>query len=352
MFYRTLLLGLIGAILSIQALAGHGDSKTFIYDSSDLFHEFDLSSRLTHTEYDYEEVEDTCSREVFDGYRTVCSAVFASNFKDRRICTRTNGRTVCSGGGNGSGGSYSGGGGSSYDNDDDDDYTPTCRQEADYRTEYYSCTRTIAIPYEVHDYDTKANIKIELGEMPPGFESRPTFTLNLSEYGSLSLSAKNAPGLIVLGKFVSEDRDRSSDPHLLDALARVRFVPAKKVMAPVQEGMSSIKVEDKKLSFVIGKVSKPDDFYIDLKAWRVRWFIAKDRKQFDGRVKKSQYKLEDFGEKTKVTVDLRPLMKFHKKKKKYRFEINVGIVKKPEVINSQEISSFVLTKKYKQKIAP
>ena len=90
-----------------------------------------LFSTQTHTEYTYEDVLTTCSRQVQDGHETICDKHLIAK---RRICRRVDGRTICTDDGTGST-AYSG----NDDDDDNDDYTShtNCYDRPIYRTEYY-----------------------------------------------------------------------------------------------------------------------------------------------------------------------------------------------------------------------
>ena len=191
-------------LMSVVAMASV-DTKTFTYDGSRDAVQLDLRAEKTHTEYRYEQRHEICYRQdVF--YRTVCHSTPQGRF---------------------------------------------CQTIPDYRTVSYPCTRTVQIPYEVHDYYTDAKVYLSvaaLGEVANAGE-RITATLNGD---SLSLSAQGSKNYIIVLKKQDVRSDMVGGVKMIDATYGVELVPA----APVVKSLavSNISIKNDLLNFTLGPV--------------------------------------------------------------------------------------------------
>ena len=289
--YLNLVLSLAQA--SQQTIEYTGQSE----DGAQLF------STQTHTEYTYEDVLTTCSRQVQDGHETICDKHLIAK---RRICRRVDGRTICTDDGSGST-DYSG-------NDDDDDYTShtTCYDRPIYRTEYYSCVEVISHPYEVFDFNTDGTVAVKFSPWPSELSSpKASVTVNLSNDGALSTQAEAGQShVFIFGQWGDEVREGTGEARKVSATLNVSFQNAAKVISPLQSDISNIVLNHQELSFLVTAGSNISDYALEFNVKKVRWFILKDKEIVRTTLHASQLKMTDEGDKWRIHVPLLSLAKF------------------------------------------
>lgn len=297
-----------------------------------------LSSAQHHTEYTYERVWTTCSRQVADGYERIChNTIRRSVIEKRRICQMIDGRAVCTDDGGGS----TGGGG----NDDDDDYdnhtTTHCYDRQTYRTEYYSCEEVVAHPYSVFDFATDASVAVKFGAWPLNTApSKSSITVDLSNAGALSADAQSAGAtpVFVYGAWTDEVRQGAGQARKVSSTLNVSFQNAEKVLAPLQAVVTDIALEGQELSFTVAQGSWGKDYEIAITAKKVRWFLLKDREIVKTTLSASHFKVQEVGNKWRISIPLMSLAKFEVTKK-YRFELSLGLASglKNNLLNTQQL---------------
>lgn len=291
----------------------------------------ELFSTQTHTEYTYEDVITTCSRQVQDGYETICHKDL---IEKRRICQRINGRTICTDDGTGN---------TDYGDHDDDD-TTTCDDRPTYRTEYYSCMEVISHPYEVFDFKTEGKVTVEFYPWPSDLTPpKANVTVDLNSAGTLSAYAEAGPSpVFIYGRWREEVRAGSSTARNVSATLDVAFQNATKVLVPLQSNISDIVLNHEELSFVVAVGSNVSDYELELKAKKVRWFILKDKEILKTTLHASQFRISEEGDRWRIHVSLLSLAKFEINAK-YRFEFALKLADdiKDRLLNKQQ---FPITK--------
>lgn len=302
-----------------------------------------LTAVKTHTEYRTEEVEDTCSREVFDHYENVCRDIpeQSCSYQPRRTChtipgqcrtyqgqCRTHCHTVrgqrrcnrvcppaqtrcepssqsCS---------------TTNERVCHTTYRRECNDVARYRTEYYSCMKTVQVPYEVYDYNIEANITIEVAKLPSDISLNEKLTVKMvGEDMALSLSSENAEIVAVITKKELSD-------HLEDTLKTIdgHFVLEvfkKSDIANELEGIiEETKVIDRKLhlSYKLTRITQLKSLHLNIARDR---FIGKDLRIFDGMIPDQLLKPTVKGDVKELIIDLNDLNTAEIKNKKHKFTL-------------------------------
>ncbi|MFP5387164.1 MAG: hypothetical protein ACLGHN_13885 [Bacteriovoracia bacterium] len=194
-------------VLSLTAFAS-SETKTFFFDGTQDSVQMSLRAEKTHTEYRYEQIRTTCTRqEVY--YSTVCH-------------NTQNG--------------------------------PVCRTVPHYRTIYYPCIQTIRVPYEVKDYDVEANVNLSVAALPEATAGE-TFKVTL-DGDRLSLSAIGSKKFFILLKKQDQTSRMSGSVKFIDATYATELVEAAPIVKALE--MTSISMKDSVLSFDMGPVAAPE----------------------------------------------------------------------------------------------
>jgi|GEM_PF-3739857 len=330
----------LSAICLLLSIANANESKkTVVFDGKPSV-ALELSSSQYHTEYTYERIWTTCSRQVFDGYDQVCSIFSAlAGIEKRRICERDNGRVVCH-----DDGSYDGG----YGNDGGDNggssgsYTPTCHSVSRYRTEYYSCEEVVRHPYSVFDFSTAAKAILNFPDMK-GAERKIAIDVDLSDSGYLQASAKNLgqEKFLVYGNWGGEKRGGTSTARTLSSELSLAFADGTSVWNLFKNEINKVDFENGELVFLIASIKNPELFNIQLKVKQVRWFLLKDKVVLDDVLSAQKFHLVDTAQGTQVKVPLSDRGVFQPGKK-YKVEITLfpsnALLK--SLLNGSELPKF------------
>lgn len=201
---------LSAALLLVFSLASFASSetKTFFFDGTQDSVQMSLRAEKTHTEYRYEQIRTTCTRqEVY--YSTVC-------------------RHTQNG--------------------------PVCHTVPHYRTVYYPCIQTIRVPYQVKDYDVEANVNLSVAALPEATAGE-TFKVTL-DGDRLSLSAIGSKKYFVLLKKQDQTSRMNGSVKFIDATYATELVEAAPIVKALE--MTSISMKDSVLSFDMGPVAAPE----------------------------------------------------------------------------------------------
>lgn len=173
-----------------------------------------------------------------------------------------------------------------------------CRDVTRYRTEEYACRRTVQIPYEVVTKLFDGKIDVQFKESNT-LQSKANLTFSLDAEGKVSLQVKDLsenPALI-LGKKKVEAEDQG-DTLAINALYKLNFLDMNKILAPIQKPLKSFYLNETYLSFVVGKILKPEAITVTIKIKR------KDKTILSKVLKATEYRLRDFEGDTKLSLSL------------------------------------------------
>lgn len=194
-------------VLSIGAFAS-SETKTFFFDGTQDSVQMSLRAEETHTEYRYEQIRTTCTRQEVH-YRTSCHHTPQGN---------------------------------------------VCQTIPYYRTIYYPCIQTIRIPYEVKDFDVEASVDLKV----KGVENMPqgeTFKVTLNG-ANISLSASGSKNFFIMLKKQAVSTNINGSVKFVTASYEAELVPAASVVKALE--MTNISIRNSVLSFTMGPVDAPE----------------------------------------------------------------------------------------------
>lgn len=248
---------LLGVVFGLLVFGSNfvraADSASILFTGAETEKEVKMTTAVYRTEYRTEYYEDTCSREVSDGYEQVCHSVPHESCTGapptcRDVCHQgPNGeicRDVCSEG----------------NQSCSTEYSESCSSEPRSHTEYYSCTRSHEVPYEVFDHNVEANVKLVFDKLPEGIEAKEKFNLGLSDSGAVALSVDTSKNLLILADKVVDANNNQGSTVVKFVRYNVSFLDLAKVKKSLMQ-LSNIKLDLTQLSFVGGSL----DSSIDMK---------------------------------------------------------------------------------------
>ncbi len=194
-------------VMSISTFAS-SETKTFFFDGSQDATQMSLRTEETHTEYRYEQIRTTCTRQVVH-YRTSCHPTPHGN---------------------------------------------VCQTIPYYRTVYYPCIQTIRVPFEVKDFDVEASVDLKV----KGVENMPageTFKVTLNG-AKISLAASGSKNFFIMLKKQAVSSSINGSVKFVTASYEAELVPAASVVKALE--MTNIAIKDSVLSFTMGPVAAPE----------------------------------------------------------------------------------------------
>lgn len=288
----------LALIAGFNAHASTIDAYSLPINGQESVENFTLNTVQTRTEYRNETVADTCWRTVFAGYRQVCTQDPVTS-----CWPGPGGRQVC-----------------------DTRWVTRCWQEAQYRTESYTCYKTVAVPYEVFNNYVKALINVKLPNVPAG-SSLPQQTCNIDfrlEGGNFS-SFANCPEFIVLAGRSSKE-SREDQTVIQDRKFDITLLDAKAVTAPVREGINEMRLEGQTLVFRTGDLTKNPNFSLKLFVER-RKLLKGDETLINRPLAPGEYTFEKNGENYgTVRISLSKLIGGINVKRKHILKVNIDVL--------------------------
>jgi hypothetical protein len=233
---------LLSFVFSLSLFASTGQTQQFNFDGSVRSNSLNLSGTKTHTEYRYEQVRRTCYRQVIVGYRDVCR-----NVQTGTRCTTRNGNRVCT-----------------------PVYTRRCTRRPIYRSRPYTCYETVRVPYEVHDYNTLANINFTFAPTPVGVRANENLKVSLNG-DSLTTTVESSGKLILL-----YDKQQSSfmdnGTKVINTNYFIEFVDLEKAIAPMRGGIHLTEITASELVFEAGEMPEDMSYIFKLKLTKKKLF--------------------------------------------------------------------------------
>lgn len=300
-----------------------------------------LNGAVTRTEYRTEYRETTCSREVHDGYD--------------QVCRWEPGETVC----------HTVGGGQSCG------LTPTgrvchdlpshrechtepsrnvCHSEPRYRTEYYSCTKSVSVPYQVKLYDVQNNVVVNVANsanLPAGLQE--VLALSLSSE-AVSLSAARTTGKVLISATQSsQELSNNGQLKVINTIININMIDRLAAVGPFIGGISEITGDINTLQVTTGPITDLSAIKIELIAKRDR-FLASDKVVIQKVLTADDMELVTEGQRTLVKINFNKLGgPAHLKGKNAKIELNISTnVSVQNLVNKQDMpSETAVTKKLK-----
>ncbi|MBY0515871.1 MAG: hypothetical protein K2P81_03110 [Bacteriovoracaceae bacterium] len=204
-----------------SAFASSGETSHFLFDGTRSDHQVTLSGEKTHTEYETEYYETTCSREVYTGEGTVCR--------------RSGGGTRCRQGTNIC---------------EPVPEREECHSIPTYRTEYYSCTQSRTVSHEVYDYPTEAVVSVKV----LGSQASANEDISIRLHGEeLSVTAKGSKNFII--EMVKRDVTKSVEGNVRRSVYDIELslTPAAPVLAALN--IKNMLVKSNAIDFDMGPMN-------------------------------------------------------------------------------------------------
>lgn len=239
---------ILGALFLVSSLVQASSSGTIEFNGADKEKEVKLSVTVYKTVYHTEYYEDTCSREVYDGTEEVCRSVphqectgagpacrhVCHNGPNGQIC-----RDVCSEG----------------NRTCSTEYSQSCSQQARYRTEYYSCTRSRTVSEQVFDHYVDSTVKLVFGELPEGVTANEKFNIALDSDGDEGIKIDTSKNLLIFLEKTGNTSQYRSDTYYRNNVYKVTFLDLAKVKQNLMT-LSNVKMDLNQLSFVGGSLDQ------------------------------------------------------------------------------------------------
>lgn len=287
------------ALFTTVLLTLSANAQQIVIDGQQREYKETLNAAVTRTEYRTEYRETTCSREVIDGYRqechwesgdTVCHDVgggqtcgitpehgrVCHDLPSRRECHTTPGRNVC-------------------------------YNEPYYRTEYYSCTKSVQVPYLVKLYDVQNEVVIQVERnktLPKGLQE----VIGLVQSGeSFSLSAIRTTGKVLVSATQSTvEVSNNGQFKRLRTDVSIKLIDRLAAVGPFIGGVSEISGDINTLEITTGKITDLSAITIHLEARKNR-LLGNDPVVISKILTLDDMQLIPQGERTLIRIDFNKL---------------------------------------------
>jgi len=284
---------LVGSALMITT----AHAKQLTIDGQQSQYRTQLSTSVSHTEYRTEYRETTCSREVLDGYREVCRWVPGDTTchtvgggqncgltPSGRQCFDVPGREVC-------------------------ETSPgyqDCDRVPEYRTEYYSCTQPVQIPYTVKDYDLENDVVVNVArnqQLPKGVSE----VLDLSQNGNSTVitSVKSTAKVIVLASQKTEEVSNTGLLKRVRTTVNVQLVDRSLALGAFLSPVT-LAIQNKALVVTSGLIRDVNAVTYELDLRRNK-FLGKDEVVIQRALTQAEVSLAQNGSQTIATIDFQKL---------------------------------------------
>ena len=217
-------------------------------------------------------------------------------------------------------------------------YERVCHNETRYRTESYSCQRTVSVPYNVKiAHEALVDLTFDNAMNVATAELNVLFLAD----GEIKL-ATNKNDVLVLAQKENLYTERNGDKYTTHASYRISFLPKERVLSPVRNPADQIQLTQDQLSFVIGKSFNPSQLkvYVRLHAKKTLFHKEIDvQRTFNG----NELRMIDISNgtiSTQSTVQINMNeIGVELKKRKYDITIITSVeLKGGEVINDEQLS--------------
>lgn len=362
LFIATMLMSTFAIAQNLETIPFNGQSQLH----SELF------AVKTHTEYRYEEQPDTCYRDVFSHYENVCRDIPEQqcSYEPRRTCRTISGacrtfqgqcrthchdvrgqrrcntvcppaqtrcepdRQECS---------------TSNERVCRTTYRTECNQVARYRSESYSCTRTVKIPYEVFDYNIEAKVDINVSSLPENFEINEELTIELiNEEVSLKLSQNNASYVAIIKNQEKHEslNDQIKNIHFQIEIEIYKEEDIKKDIEGVFEKLSyenQYLIMTLKSTHIVGLES----IHLNLSQDR---FLIRNKAIFNDIIPTNKIEKTELNGKQILKVHIPTLVDNKLKSKKHHFSVNFNYSLGEGFITENKDLNLLIEKSFIQKI--
>ncbi len=303
---------LLLAFLTTTTFASTTDSRSVIIENNEKNDSFTLNAIATRTEYRREEIRDVCYREVFDHYERVC---------DRFGYIAVNDVI----------GPHPAPGPHPRDPRDPpvehkdpgsmrQPEPPTCYDEPVYRQVSYSCMRTISVPYEVDDHQSRANVNVRLSAAPNNLPQSGNCGINFILTGDNFVATNSCAEYLAMAKINRQDSgNKKNYSYSID------LYDAQKVFAPLAGGLNEMHVDGNTLIVKTGDLKNYSNFTLKLYVQRRKLFSS-DITLIDRVLSSSEFSYTPIDAHTgTVRIDLDKVAAGFKRGKKHVIKIDLSV---------------------------
>lgn len=310
---KTSLLALSFLLVGLSAEAGYYDSYSLPLTGNEGVEEVRLSTPLTKTIYQNQTINDVCYRDKFIGYRqqcysqpqTICRDVYPHRPPMGYPAPYPGGpRREC----------YT-------------EYRTVCSSVPDHVREAYTCQKTVSMPVEVDDGVLTADISVRIrnsagGLHVPGNSCHLKFTL---ENQRVTYNANCGDFIVVVNNDNSHNSRNGRNSAIMKNLD-ISLLDAKKVLGPISQGISELRMEGQTLVFRTGDLSANSNYELILKGDKKN-LLKKDENLINRNLAPAEYTFERYDESGGVVrINLDRLLGGINTSKKHEFQVTIRLL--------------------------
>lgn len=315
------------------SFASTSDYRTVIVENNDKQETFSLNTVTTRTEYRTEVVHSTCYRQEIAGYRRVCYPRLTLNRvigphpvpnpprdpRDPPPERKPEPRPT------------------PYPNPRPEPRPeprpPVCYDEPIYRQVAYSCLKTISVPYEVVDHESRANVEVKMSAAPATKPQSGNCGINFTLQGdhfSAANSCREYLAVALIG--------RQENGTVKNLSYFINLFDAEKIFAPLAGGLSDLHVEGNTLVVRTGDLRSNTNFALSLYVERKR-FLKEDVVLINRALTPSEFSYQPADERTGlVRINLDKVLGGFEEGKKHVIKLKMDLsLPQGSIINGSPI---------------
>lgn len=287
---RSTMRSIVFVIAALSALPSFGarvDKKTIDFDSLQPAQTIELKAEKFKTLYHERYVSKTCSRQVPDGTSYECGYENDYSCTPTRVCDfDSNGNRSCHIVDDCSGSSH-------Y----------VCRDVTRYATEYYDCSYTDYIPYEVKDYDVEMKLTIAASKDIGVQRVVERLQMELNGENLTIRGLSNNKDTVLFGERTSKEKMANGTKEI-ETLVEVSTLPIEMIAAPLKGKLKVLEVSEQgTVVFSTSPIESPNLFAMAIEV-RKPGFLSKGKLIKNGSVSMSAAKLLRQGKVSEWSLDL------------------------------------------------
>ena len=332
---------IIVAALTALSLTAVAQTQQITLDGNQSQLRAQLNGAVSRTEYRTEYRETTCTREVHDGYDQVCGW--------------EPGETVCRtvGGGQSCGLTPSGRVCHDLPSHEECHTEPSrhvCHNEPRYRTEYYTCTKSVSVPYQVKLYDVQNNVVVNVADstgLPAGLQE--VLALSLSNEAVVLSSVRTTGKVLISATQSSQEISNNGQLKVIQTVVNVSMIDRLAAVGPFIGGISDITGDINTLQVTTGPITNLAAIQIELIAKKDR-FLVSDKVVIQKILTVDDMELVNQGQRTLIKINFNKLGgpdKLSGKTAKIELKISTNVAV-ANLVNKQDMPAETsVTKKLK-----
>lgn len=210
---------------------------------------------------------------------------------------------------------------------------PVCYDEPIYREVAYSCLKTISVPYEVVDHESRANVEVKMSAAPATKPQSGNCGINFTLQGdhfSAANSCREYLAVALIG--------RQENGTVKNFSYFINLFDAEKIFAPLAGGLSDLHVEGNTLVVRTGDLRSNSNFALSLYVERKR-FLKEDVVLINRALAPGEYTYQPGDERTGlVRINLDKVLGGFEEGKKHVIKVKMDLsLPQGSVINGSPI---------------